>query len=704
MLIFSKTPEFLWAEAIATACFTQNCSIVHTRYNKTPYGLIRGRKPIIQYFHVFGSLCYPINDRGDLGKMKPKANICIFIGYSESSKGFQLDGNVFYNPHQTPMIEEAESSSTYQVPSNMHEFHQTHCFTDKWTKNHPIEQVIGDPSKPIITRHRLHTDTEIESMQDELNQFKRLDVWELVKCPIGKNIIASKWIWKNKTNVKNTVIRNKSRLVARGYGQEDGFDFKESFALVARLEAVRIFVAYAGSQDYPIYQMDVKTTFLNGSLKEEVFVRQPDGFVDPDFPNNVYCLKKAMYSLKQAPRASYHKLFSFLIEHHFVKDFRFNNHPEEFLYQSQYTMDLLKKHGMEKCDTVSTPMPTTKLDTDLQARPTEKHLKEVKQIFRYLRQTINMGLWYSKDSEFELISYSDADHARCNDDYKSISGGIQFLGDKLVSCHLDEDATTRLWISVQQDSNEHVEKGTIELYFVRTEYQLADLFTKDLPREMFEYLVHWIGIRCMTPTDYCRCSNCVLTTVLENGPQVETLDNPFAALVDIEIIESFMHTVCYQGVVDKTIIDISVQRLPFQQLFPCRGHQLQIIDYAALTITHRTTPRAYRTPTLTIASPQGKKRKQNARDTSSPQKSLKVTIKQKHVIEGEKDVESYANKFVASMFHDDVDDFGDRIEPGSHNEHPKVVVDDDDNKEEKKDEKEVDEMGSWRVDMFRDTL
>ncbi|GJS57565.1 hypothetical protein Tco_0652349 [Tanacetum coccineum] len=112
--------------------------------------------------------------------------------------------------------------------------------------------------------------------------------------------------------------------------------------------------------------------------------------------------------------------------------------------------------------------------------------------------------------------------------------------------------------------------------------------------------------------------------------------------------------------------------------------------------THRTTPRAYRTPTLTIASPQGKKRKQNARDTSSPQKSLKVTIKQKHVIEGEKDVESYANKFVASMIHDDVDDSRDRIEPGSHNEHPKVVVDDDDNKEEKKYEKEGDEMGKLK--------
>ncbi|GKA15828.1 retrovirus-related pol polyprotein from transposon TNT 1-94 [Tanacetum coccineum] len=123
----------------------------------------------------------------------------------------------------------------------------------------------------------------IESMQDELNQFKCLDVWELVECPIGRNIIVVKWIWKNKTDAENTVIQNKSHLVAKGYGQEEGINFKDSFAPVARLEAVRIFVAYAAHKNFPIYQMDVKTAFLNGPLKEAVFVRQLDGFVYPDF-------------------------------------------------------------------------------------------------------------------------------------------------------------------------------------------------------------------------------------------------------------------------------------------------------------------------------------------------------------------------------------------------------------------------------------
>nr|GEX51767.1 retrovirus-related Pol polyprotein from transposon TNT 1-94 [Tanacetum cinerariifolium] len=519
------------------------------------------------------------------------------------------------------------SSSEEQDPSNMHEFHQKHRSTDKRAKNHPIEQVIGDPLKSIIKRKTLQTDAEvymyalivstiepknikaamldyswIESMQDELNQFKRLDVWELIECLIGKNIIAVKWMWKNKTDVENTVIQNKSRLVAKGYGQEEGIDFEELFAPVARLEAARIFVAYAAHKNFPIYQMNVKTTFLNGPLKEEVFVRQPDGFVDTDFPNHVYRLKKALYGLKQAPRAWYDKLSSFLIEHHFTK-------------------------GMEKCDTVSTPMATTKLDTDLQARPTKKHLKEVKRIFRYLIQTINIGLWYLKDFGFELIAYSDADHAGCNDDCKSTSRGIQFLGEKLVSwsskkqdittisnaeveysaiaicCNLVQHLRTKHINIHHHFINEHVEKGTIELYFVGTKYQLADLCTKALPKERFDYLVHRIVFHKaqhvipaaqLVPKYHStkRCNNYALLQSIPCSPEckivgqilldhplsyaltttadipagylqqfwrtvskvhVETPDNPFVAPVNIKTIKAFMNKVVYQGVADKVL-------------------------------------------------------------------------------------------------------------------------------------------------------
>ncbi|GJR46596.1 retrovirus-related pol polyprotein from transposon TNT 1-94 [Tanacetum coccineum] len=377
----------------------------------------------------------------------------------------------------------------------------------------------------------------IESMQDELNQFERLQVYELVPSLEGKNIIALKWLWKNKCDAKNIVVRNKTRLVAKGYRQEEGIDFEESFAPVARLEAVRMFIAYAAHKNITIFQMDVKTAFLNGPLKEEVYVSQPEGFIDPEFPDHVYRLKKALYGLKQAPRAWYDKLSSFLIQHGFTKgivdptlftrrhgedillvqvyvddiifgltnpDFskhlaylmkhkfemsmmgelkfflRLQVHQSPrgiFISQSQYAIELLKKHGLDECVSMSTPMATERLDADLQgtltdqttyrrmirglmyltasrpdiayatfvcaryqAQPTVKHLKEVKRIFRYLRQSYNMGLWYLKDSGFELIAYSDADHAGCKDDCKSTSGGLQFLGEKLVS-----------WSSKKQD-------------------------------------------------------------------------------------------------------------------------------------------------------------------------------------------------------------------------------------------------------------
>ncbi|GJS27495.1 retrovirus-related pol polyprotein from transposon TNT 1-94 [Tanacetum coccineum] len=541
---------------------------------------------------------------------------------------------------------------------------------------HPLTQVRGNPSKPVQTRRQLATDPEmcmfaltvsiiepkiikntmddsawIEAMQEELHQFDRVQVWELIDKPFGKNVIKLKWLWKNKKDEDQTVIRNKARLVAKGYAQEDGIDFEESFAPVARLEAIRIFVAYAAYKSFPIYQMDVKTAFLNGPLKEEVYVAQPDILVDPDHPKKVYRLRKALYGLKQAPRAWYDELSNFLISKGFTKGIidltlftikyeedillvqiyvddiifgstnpKFSKRFEKlmhgrfemslmgemkfflglqihqsprgiFINQAKYTLEILKKHGMEKGQSIGTPMATKpKLDADLsgepvdqtdyrskigslmyltssrpdivqavcycaryQARPTEKHLKEVKRIFRYLRGTIHMGLWYPKGSGFELTAFSDADHAGCLDTRKSTSGGIQFLGDKLVSwMSKKQDCTAMssaeaeyvalsascaqvMWMRTQlQDYGfnynkiplycdsqsaiaiscnpvqhsrtkhiytryhfikEQVENGIIELYFVRTEYQLADMFTKALSKIGFSILSRRIWVK-----------------------------------------------------------------------------------------------------------------------------------------------------------------------------------------------------------------
>nr|GEV00515.1 Gag-Pol polyprotein [Tanacetum cinerariifolium] len=313
----------------------------------------------------------------------------------------------------------------------------------------------------------------IEAMQEELHQLDRLQVWELIDKPFGIYVIRLKWLWKNKKDKDQTVIRNKARLVAKGYAQEEGIDFEESFALIALLEAVWIFVAYAVHKSFPIYHMDVKTAFLNGPLKEEVYVAQPDGFVDVDHPEKVYRLRKALYGLKQAPRAWTLK----------------PPIPTWYVYQSsQVHLEILHKHSMEKGQRIGTPMATKpKLDGDLsgnpvdqtdyrskirslmyltssrpdivqavcfcaryQSRPTEKHLKEVKRIFRYLRGTIDMGLLYPKGSSIGLTAFSDADHAGCIDTRKSTSRGIQVLA---------------------------------------------------LPEDRFMYLVRRIGLRCLTPAE-----------------------------------------------------------------------------------------------------------------------------------------------------------------------------------------------------------
>nr|GFA32130.1 integrase, catalytic region, zinc finger, CCHC-type, peptidase aspartic, catalytic [Tanacetum cinerariifolium]GFA32338.1 integrase, catalytic region, zinc finger, CCHC-type, peptidase aspartic, catalytic [Tanacetum cinerariifolium] len=301
------------AEAIATACFTQNRSIIHRRFNKMPYELINGRKPDILFLYVFGALCYPKNDREDIGKLGAKGDIGFFIGYSADSCAYRVynhwtkkimetmndveelnpnamvDGNTFVNPFANSSISATASSSHQNVdPSNMHTSYQAYPHEFQWTKDHPLEQ--------------------------------------------------------NKHDEQQTVIKNKSRLVVRGYRQEEGIDFEESFA-------------------------------------------------------------------SQAPRAWYDELSKFLLQNHFFK-----GTIDPTLFIRRFQNDILV------------------------AKPTEKHLKEVKRIFCYLRGTVNTSLWYMKDYGFELTGFSDADYAGCKDTFKSTSGGAQFLGENLVS-----------WSSKKQD-------------------------------------------------------------------------------------------------------------------------------------------------------------------------------------------------------------------------------------------------------------
>nr|GEY61551.1 hypothetical protein [Tanacetum cinerariifolium] len=318
----------------------------------------------------------------------------LIIANAEANNDNQAEDE-FTNPFYTPVREVAESSSRNIGNSTMHTFNQPQDFKYRWTKDHPLEQLRGNPSKPVQTRRQLATDPEM--------CMSALTVSTAEPKTIKEVMANSAWIEAIKKDEDKTVICNKARLVAKGYAHEEGIDFKESFAPVARLETVWIFVTYDTHKSFLIYQMDVKTAFLNGPLKEEVYVAQLDGFVDPDHPK--------------------------------------------------------------------------------------------------------------KDSGFELPAFSYADHAGCIDTHKSTSGGIQFLCDKLVS-----------WMSKKQDctamSSAEAEYMALSASFdqvmwmrtqlkdygfnynkIPTEYQLADMFTKDLPEDRFKYLVRRVGMRCLTPAE-----------------------------------------------------------------------------------------------------------------------------------------------------------------------------------------------------------
>ncbi|GKC51693.1 retrovirus-related pol polyprotein from transposon TNT 1-94 [Tanacetum coccineum] len=507
VLIFSKAPMFLWVEVVATACYTQNRSLIHTRHNKTPYALVYDKKPDLKFLRVFGALCYPTNDIEYLGKLRPTADIGLIpdyvpaapyvpptnkyleilfqpmfdeyfeppgverlvppapavqvlvvsagipssttidqdapsISYSPSSCVVQppishqgvaarptIDDNPFAQADNDPFVnvfalEPSSDESSYGDVSSAKSTQVVHPHNHlrKWSKDHPLDNVIVEPKN---VKTAMDEACWFEAMQEEIHEFDQLQVWELVPKLNCVMIITLKWIYKVKLDVYGDILKNKARLVAKGYRQEEGIDFEESFAPVARIEAIRIFIANASSKNMIIYQMDVKTAFLNIELKEEVYISQPEGFVDPDHPTYVYRLKKALYGLKQAPRVWYNTLSRFLLDNKFSKgvvdptlftrktgkhillvqiyvdDIIFaSTNPKAcdifskemsskfqmskmgqmpfflglqvsqspggiFINQSKYALEILIKYGMDSSDPVDTPMvDRSKLDED----------------------------------------------------------------------------------------------------------------------------------------------------------------------------------------------------------------------------------------------------------------------------------------------------------------------------------------------------
>nr|GEV34313.1 hypothetical protein [Tanacetum cinerariifolium] len=567
MLIYTQAPLFLWAKAVATACFTQNRSIIRLRHGKTPYELLHSKLPDLSFFHVFGTLCYLTNDSENLGKLQPKADIGIFIGYAPTKKAFriynrrtkrivetihvdfneltamaseqrssgpalnemtpgtiisglvvvnqapeviapidevipQVDADSTGSPSSTtvdqdtpsPKVTSTQSSLTASPQSIVQTNHPMPHHNSKWTKDHPLNNII----EPKTYKEVLTQSCWIEAMQEELNEFKRLEVWELVPRP---------------DQVMRRGLILKSRLLQL---------------------AIRIFLAYAAHKNMVI-QMDVKTVFLNGNLREEVYVSQPEGFVDPDNPNHVYKLKKALYGLKQASRA-WKKgndllLMSMMGKISFFLGLQISQSPRGiFINQSKYALESLKKYDFKSCDLVDTLMvEKSKLDEDREGKA---------------------------DSSIALIAFADADHAGCQDTRQSTSGSVQFLRERLISWSSKRQKSAAissmeakyialygccaqiLWMrsqlsdyglgfnkipmyydnksaialccnNVQHSRSKHidiryhiikeqVENGVIVLYFVNTEYQLADLFTKALGRERIDFLINKLGMRSFT--------------------------------------------------------------------------------------------------------------------------------------------------------------------------------------------------------------
>nr|GEU57888.1 hypothetical protein [Tanacetum cinerariifolium] len=362
-------------QVVATACFTQNRSIIPLRHGKTPYELLHDKLPDLSYFHVFGVLCYLTNDSENLEKLQPKADI----------------GSALHEMTPTTI-----TSRLVPKPTS---------------------------STPFVPSLRNDWDMLFQRLFDEL----------LTPSP--------------------SVDHQAPEVIAS--------------------------IAY---KNMVVYQMDMKTVFLNGNLREEVYVSQPDGFVDPDNLNHVYMLKKALYGLKQAPRVCGY------------------SHGGEIKLEEDKegkAVDPSHYHGM-----IGTLLYLTASRPDLQfaicmcaryqARPIKKHLHAVKRIFRYLRRTVNRGLWYPKDSSIALTAFADAYHAGCQDTRRSTSGSLQFMGDRLISWSQHIDIRYHF-------IKEHIENGVIELYFVNTEYQLADIFTKALVRERIEFLINKLGMRSFTP-------------------------------------------------------------------------------------------------------------------------------------------------------------------------------------------------------------
>ncbi|KAK9073828.1 hypothetical protein SSX86_006422 [Deinandra increscens subsp. villosa] len=366
LLADANLPIKFWSEAVYTACYVLNHVLIVKRFNKTSYELLKGRKPNLNFFEPFGCLCTVLKEGGKNHTfLQPKSADAQSYDYKSLLDSFtaappgsdeEEDPDVLaallhslktpgpgswipkFPSTSTVIASSSQSASSLETMSSSDDdestFHesestpvddQIHLPNNQAVSDstilrihniHPQENIIGDPSsgvEPSNVDKALEDASWVEAMQEELQQFTKLGVWHLVDLPKNsKEPCGTKWVFKCKKDDRGVIVRNKARLVVQGFSQIEGIDFNEVYAPVARIEAIRIFLAFAAHHGFKVYQMDVKSAFLNGKIREEVYVKQPPGFYDPDFPDKVYKLDKALYGLHQAPRAWYETLVNSL--------------------------------------------------------------------------------------------------------------------------------------------------------------------------------------------------------------------------------------------------------------------------------------------------------------------------------------------------------------------------------------------------------
>ncbi|GJS61301.1 putative ribonuclease H-like domain-containing protein [Tanacetum coccineum] len=678
---------------------------VAERRNRTLIEAARtiGFKPALSFIRPFGCHVTILNTLDSLGKFDGKSDEGFFVGYSLSSKAFRVYNTrtkrVEENLHigfleNKPMIEGTGPKWLFDIDSltqsmnyvpvsagivsnisagtsevNSQECIMMQIWKDPSYFDSPTENVENGEPNTVDDTQKQDEDVNTASLDlntgslelnvvgpsvitsspnEEDNTEEEPEI--LVDLPNGKKAIGTKWVFRNKKDKRRIVIRNKARLVAQGHRQEEGIDYEEVFAPVARIEAIRLFLAYASFMGFLVYQMDVKSAFLYGTIEEEVYVTQPPGFKDPDHPDKVYKVVKALYGLHQAPRAWYETLANYLLSNGFkrgkidqtlfikkqkgdillvqvyVDDIIFGSTNKElctgfeklmkdkfqmssmgeltfflglqvqqkedgiFISQDKYVAEILKKFNYSDVKSASTPVDLEKplvkdgdaddVDVHLyrsmigslmyltasrpdimfavcacarfQVTPKTSHLLAVKRIFRYLKGKPTLGLWYSRDSPFELVAYTDSDYAGATLDRKSTTGGCQFLGNRLISWQCKKQtvvatSTTEaeyvaaasccgqvLWIQnqlldygynfmntvinidnnsticiienpVQHSKTKHIEirhhfirdcntKKLIQVVKIHTDLNVADLLTKGFDAGRFQYLVSSIGM------------------------------------------------------------------------------------------------------------------------------------------------------------------------------------------------------------------